>query len=499
MTGKMHGVALAGIGFGLYRFAVSHLYGSGLGAPGDSVGFVSNLPFVLAMNLTSCAVALVVLALLRAGSFRGGLASPWAASLILLAGTALGQLGDLSNGTAIGIAQGITCGVGLLLLSIAWLDIFIGQPSAAQALAQLIVGTTLYTAAECAAAFIPVGLHTVLAGGALVASAGLSHALRSNPPDTAARRSRMSREELHHVLPTLASFFVLVGVVGIMHTSVIGSSSEYVIGAVPMWLARLVSLVVFLAVILISRQRFNLEGVFRVAFPCLIAVMTLLPFLGAPLGSLTGSLAIVCYCVFGMLFYLFLIREGRRLELSSALLASIYTPGSSGFLFAGLCVGLGLQAVSASLDASLLTLLAFAAIYPLALALALFLRRNPKQAVPSIAQPADNPNAPDQTEESEGPRGVGLAQRPRAPHSMSSRTFDAAVGAVAQSCGLTAREREVLSYLAGGRSVRYIAETLVISENTAWTHTKRIYAKTKTHSKDELMSLVEEWGQTLLH
>ena len=53
------------------------------------------------------------------------------------------------------------------------------------------------------------------------------------------------------------------------------------------------------------------------------------------------------------------------------------------------------------------------------------------------------------------------------------------------------REREILGYLARGRSARYIAEDLVISENTVWAHVKRIYAKTGVHTKQELMSAVE--------
>ena len=57
--------------------------------------------------------------------------------------------------------------------------------------------------------------------------------------------------------------------------------------------------------------------------------------------------------------------------------------------------------------------------------------------------------------------------------------------------GLTKREREILGYLARGRSAKYISDTLVISDNTTWAHIKRIYAKTGVHSKQELMSLVE--------
>ena len=295
----------------------------------------------------------------------------------------------------------------------------------------------------------------------------------------------MTHGELHSALPTYAFFFVLVGVVGIMHTSVIGSSAEYVIGAVPMRFARIVSLIVFLVIALIAGRQFSLGSIFRVVFPVLIAVMTLLPFLGALMGPLTGSIAIVCYCACGMLIYLFLIREGRCLELSSALLASIYTLGSSGFLFIGLCIGLALQAVSASFDVSLLTLLAFAAIYPLVLVLAFVRQRDRgKDRLPAKAMDPKEQSDPRVFRHNNQTQLRGSTKLP-------TSTFDVAVSSVADAYGLTAREREVLAYLASGRSIRYIAETLVISENTAWTHTKRIYAKTKTHGKDELMDLVE--------
>ncbi len=64
-------------------------------------------------------------------------------------------------------------------------------------------------------------------------------------------------------------------------------------------------------------------------------------------------------------------------------------------------------------------------------------------------------------------------------------------GKVAASYGLASREAEVLVFLARGRSIPYIAETLYITENTAKTYRQRIYAKLGTHSKQELLDLVE--------
>ena len=149
------------------------------------------------------------------------------------------------------------------------------------------------------------------------------------------------------------------------------------------------------------------------------------------------------------------------------LLASIYTLGSSGSLFCGLCIGLLLKSLSASFDVSLLTLLAFVAIYPLALGLVFMLRRNDW-----VRQRAE------------------WKREEAANAARQSAALESAVASVAAAHGLTKRERDVLSQLAGGSSVRYISELLVISENTAWTHVKRIYAKMGVHSKDELMALV---------
>lgn len=55
---------------------------------------------------------------------------------------------------------------------------------------------------------------------------------------------------------------------------------------------------------------------------------------------------------------------------------------------------------------------------------------------------------------------------------------------------LTAREAEVMELLARGNSVAFIAEELVVSENTIRTHSRRIYAKLAIHKKQELLTLV---------
>ena len=47
-----------------------------------------------------------------------------------------------------------------------------------------------------------------------------------------------------------------------------------------------------------------------------------------------------------------------------------------------------------------------------------------------------------------------------------------------------------MELLARGNSVAFIAEELVVSENTIRTHSRRIYAKLAIHKKQELLTLV---------
>lgn len=63
--------------------------------------------------------------------------------------------------------------------------------------------------------------------------------------------------------------------------------------------------------------------------------------------------------------------------------------------------------------------------------------------------------------------------------------------AVAEQCGLTQRETEVLLLLANRYNAQAVAELLVISEATAKTHMRKIYAKLGVHTQKELIASIE--------
>ena len=64
---------------------------------------------------------------------------------------------------------------------------------------------------------------------------------------------------------------------------------------------------------------------------------------------------------------------------------------------------------------------------------------------------------------------------------------------IAQAYGLTDREAEIVRYLCYGRTKRYIAETMLLSENTIRTYARRAYLKLGIHTRQDLQDLM--WGK----
>ena len=103
-----------------------------------------------------------------------------------------------------------------------------------------------------------------------------------------------------------------------------------------------------------------------------------------------------------------------------------------------------------------------------------------------------------------GGRGAGLAS-PRtastledapAPDASDVLLVEASLEArcdeLAHTYGLTAREREVLGFLAHGHNGVYIGEELVISPNTVRTHIHNIYRKLDVTSREDILRIVRE-------
>ena len=73
---------------------------------------------------------------------------------------------------------------------------------------------------------------------------------------------------------------------------------------------------------------------------------------------------------------------------------------------------------------------------------------------------------------------------------------EARLAAWFERIGLTAREREIASLLASGRTQPWIAERLGISENTVGTHVRHIYQKAGVHDRQQFIDLASSPDET---
>ena len=91
----------------------------------------------------------------------------------------------------------------------------------------------------------------------------------------------------------------------------------------------------------------------------------------------------------------------------------------------------------------------------------------------------------------EGKGAADTSDAPATEQEPAPDPYDRRIEAVALAHHLSRRETDVFALIARGRSVPFIAEALVISENTVRSHARRIYDKLGVHSKQELLNMVE--------
>ena len=593
------------VGFGLAKAATSLGYLSAMGSVGQSVGFVTELWFMFASEAASIIAASLVIALACRGAVKPGSFAMWPGVAALVVGFAASAV-FAQAGVALEMAPllGVLYGVGQTVVSIAWLDIFSMQESERSHIC-MVCGLVLQAFIVAGSFCFGYGLAFDLVVCAMAAcslvcyrvSVALAHrtapasALKGRDAGNAARsfgegaggtcavaRHASKTMPVRRILLTFGPdywcLFALVGVVGILHTSVLGSSSEHIVGDVSMAAPLFASTAVASAIALVASRRGNPTAAYKACLPVMLVVLSLMPFIGDALGPLSGTIMIMCYDVCGMLFLFYIANASRETGVSSFVLSGIYLIGSNAFLALGLVAGLVVGALSASRGVSLLTLLAFVALYPLGIAFVFAMRHSEREidgrgaavpqagfsegdhvfggasegdaaagavassdaganallvgnaaignttakvlresavsgntAVPFDASSSDaavhgrqagnglvsdGQSSVDQSNDADAhaaPKEAGIGA---SVETVAEPDWRSELASFAQTYGLTPRETEICSYLVRGRSAKHIAEELVISENTVWSHVKNVYAKTGAAGKNALIELFEK-------
>ena len=358
------------VGFGLAKAATSLGYLSAMGSVGQSVGFVTELWFMFASEAASIIVASLVIALACRGAVKPGSFAMWPGVAALVAGFAASAV-FAQAAVALEMAPllGVLYGIGQTVVSIAWLDIFSMQESERSHIC-MVCGLVLQAFIVAGSFCFGYGLAFDLIVCAMAACSlvcyRVSVALAHEPARTSAlgdhgagnaaqslgeavggaRAVAQSAGETIPVRRILLTFgpdywclFALVGVVGILHTSVLESSSEHIVGDVSMAAPLFASTAVASAIALVVSRRGNPAAAYKACLPVMLVVLSLMPFIGDALGPISGTIMIMCYDVCGMLFLFYIANASRETGVSSFALSGIYLIGSNAFLALGLAAG----------------------------------------------------------------------------------------------------------------------------------------------------------------
>ena len=527
---------LLSLGYGLYQTASSASYLSAMGTASSSLGFVSELPFMTANTLVSAMLLLLVMVLVRRGRRCSGRVlcrSGYALILVAtVAGAVLPAAAQASAAAGFGqtatVLLGILRGAGSACAMLAWFELLVAV-AGSRALAVLLgafalhgmLGLALDALPETAVSWVVVALlvtscacaevlgHTAWAvPGRVTASevgqacgwagttmpVGAGHGAvpvsqgspRGADPACQASSGRFvdfGSDDGRHLLNALLCMLVCHFVVGIANTAVFDSGFSVVIAGVNVSVCVLAATGVVGVVFGLTRSAPDPEPVFRVVMPILLLIFSLMAIMADALGVVAGYLMISCYEAIALVYsaYLvsFLASGGYDPHYHVGLTAGV----SNLVLVLGFVIGRLLNAAWSTHGVPLLTLLAFVAIYPLGLAF-MYVQRNRareqqdrlhQQAVAQVRQARE-----------QAVRDAEQAAREEAG-AYRARLEDQ----FARRYGLTRREAQVCAYLTRGFTVRTLAEELGITENTAWTHIRSVYAKCGVASKQELIDLFD--------
>lgn len=468
---RMLVIAAMAIGFAAYKAAIACSYRTAMGSVTETCGYVSDVDFMIVVNAASFITAIVVFLLFKRRIVQEGSIAQSPAIVML----SIGMLASRKETASalppeiVVVLLGMICGFSIVVLCIVWIDALVRLENARVALWVMVLGLCLKEVFyACAKHYAGVAFELITVGLLLFSAIAL-FAINRNKP--AVEFKRMPEQDRYAFVKSFIGLFILVGIVGIIHTTVLGSSAEAVVGQVNMNLVGGLSSLVAGAIAFLMGWNISAVRVGKAAFPCILVALSLLPLLGEHNGSMVGFLSIFCYEIYSKIFLLYILCECYRTHCSALELSCLFSGGTGGSLAIGLSIGLALNAFSAGYDLSLLALLAVAAVYPIALGTMVLYRRN--EPLKKIIRTQ---------------KGSEHEKTDAAKQAVDS---EFACRAIAKASGLTPRETEVLALLAKGRSAKHIADDLCIAENTAWVHIKNVYSKTGVHGKQGLIDAVE--------
>ncbi len=321
---------------------------------------------------------------------------------------------------------------------------------------------------------------------------------------------RVYRALLHDYWRSALCIGALGFCAGIMRSLAVGDVSGGVVLNIMSMAAALVLAVALLGIWQSNDLRINLSTACRVFFPFIITGFLLLPFFGDTISRTFASLVYAAYSCGTVLMMVQCAQASRDRGINPIFIYGfvggiVYALHDIGFIAGTFTEHMGSLGVDPMACVSLI------AIYLLGLMFfvgqggfkrVLSSRTDDAAYIELIAlnapagsaiNVAENEDSETSSAYSAHPIPNEIEHQEERDHIQFRDRISKQCAALQQHYRLSAREAEVMEYIARGNSVAHIAEELVVSENTIRTHSKRIYAKLDIHKKQELMDLVDQF------
>lgn len=427
-----------------------------LGA-GSAGAFGGELSFAVYAAIAFCLAALVWRAdspKLRRVLFLLGVGSQVVSALLLFASTLSGAQPALLVSL-----QFAAHSFGVVLVSALWIDLYAALNPVRALFAAAVVVVLSRFAHFALADASALRLDAVCLVLPLASACSLIVARKRIVGDAGKGRAAFGKR----VVPKRAVFLIA------LYAFSYGAISSLV-GAGRQWGVDVIPAIVIIVLVLALRERFDASALYRLMFSLMIAGFLLAAFAGGELLAVSSLSMDAAYATLNLLVVFVVAVISYNAAVSGLFLFCVLMGvqmlfHALGALSGSLLVGSGLIDYSLSI---LVSILLVAVLVPLSIS---------KNGVSSLFD--------------------GLPVDPAALEGASvtpERALQAKARGLAQACGLTERETEILQLIVKRQSNAEIARTLVISEGTVKTHTHRIYQKVGVRSRAELLATVEGAG-----
>ena len=361
-------------------------------------------------------------------------------------------------------ASGITTGIGTALLCLMWADALSKLEIEQMEIA--VPAASLVTLLCCLVFPYIQGMPGILAVASLPLISGvllkLFYREREGKPATARVAEKPDYRvvlDLVRIAFVLFAAYLLIGCLGAMSES--EDLVQQVSGVdIPTLIGSGFGLVLAICFIMFS-VRIDFSSLFRWLAPLLVLSVALFPWQEVAPNFVSTTIACIADTSLQVITYIYVIGLAKRKAMSPVLGIGL----TQGFVQLGVLAGnlLGVWAGHAVFEGTL-------SIFVLALGLICLI------SFATILVP-------------QGPRRSFAHDRFEAID--DERKTKDLCELFAERFGLSSRERQILEYLAKGRSQPYIRDELVLSKNTVATHVKHIYQKLGVHSRQEVLDLFE--------